>query len=82
MVIDSGWAMFGITAIGFLGTIVAALWRFSKSVDKLSLATNQVTKVVEAQWKKIDAHTEQLDEHENKLTEIQTTLKFVPGVPK
>ena len=83
MNIDSGWAMFALTGLGFLGTIIAALWRFSKSVDRLSLATDQVTRVVEAQWKKIDAHGEALDDHQNRLVEVETTLKFIPGaVPR
>lgn len=83
MTIDSGWAIFAVAALTFLATIVATIWKFSKSVDNVAQATSQMSKVVDAQWKKIDAHTNAIDDHQDRLTKVETTLQFIPGaVPK
>ena len=72
MTVDPTWAMVILTAIGLLAGLVATLWKFAKSVDRMEQTTRTITDTLKTQWKKLDAHSETLEDHGERLTKVET----------
>lgn len=69
-----------ITALCAVATIlillVGTIWKFSKSVDRMSVAVSAINDSIKAQWARIDEHGVRLDEHGNRLVKVETKLEY------
>lgn len=74
--VDPNWILAIVTSIGLMGGLIGVLWRFSRSVDRLTTVTAAIGEAQKAQWKKLDQHTEQLDEHGEKIVRLETWKEF------
>lgn len=58
------WVIAGSAAITLIGAVLAALWKFSTSVDRLVVAVEKIEKSLE----KSD---EMLDDHSTRITKLE-----------
>jgi hypothetical protein len=73
------WNMVGTVAtIGgiFIVPLLAMIWKFAKSVDRMGIAVSAINDSIKAQWTRIDEHGVKLDEHGNRLVKVETKLEY------
>jgi len=76
MAFDATWALVILTAIGLLGSLVAVLWKFSRSVDKNTIITQQILDQQKAQWDRIDEAHGGLKSHETRIVKLESWKEF------
>ena len=70
--LDASWALVFLTALGLLGGLVGVLWKFSKSVDKNTIITQQILDQQKAQWGRIDENGADINGHETRIVKLET----------
>jgi Tfp pilus assembly protein PilN len=73
------WLIAISSAITLLGVLTGVMWRFSKSVDKNTLLTEQILEAQKSQWNRIDEISCIQDDHRDRIVKIETRLDYAQG---
>lgn len=76
------WIIAIAAVLSLLGALTGVMLKFSRSVDKNTLVTEQIATAQGAQWKRIDELACTQEEHGTRLVKIETRLDYATGGPK
>jgi Tfp pilus assembly protein PilN len=76
------WILAIAAIVTVLGTLAGVMLKFSKSVDRNTMITEQIASAQSAQWKHIDELACTQEDHGTRLVKIETRLDYAAGAPK
>ena len=65
--------------VGLLGTLTGVMLKFSKSVDRNTIITEQIASAQASQWGRIDEIACEQVKHGDRLVKIETRLDYAPS---